>query len=374
MAIRWTKFPHTDIFTDIYSRLKEDSVERSADDSLQHILRRRLHLLVSGEHRRFVELESRRIVARLRCTRDAYREFTDKQRCSPATEAYWVVLRFAVLPTAIARLKESVVDYARLSRVQAADLSILFGISTQTCHLPNLRGIPGKWDLRDHTLATDTEIQGLAEMVNEDTLLWLEDHRYGHPFGGGPFAADDESSARQSWGLCALREGVTLMDWMRIREKLWRSRMPWTEGLATLFGCIQEELLSQCRALYPDGMVRELQRRRQSAEFDSVAVPEPMNEFVKDGGVWTVTFMGRTTRVPANTIGFAYISAILRSEGRPMGALELQAAAGGNPSRPKVVENALDSLQQDNEEDELAEGDVPSPLCHQDFTQEAILD
>lgn len=374
MAIRWTEFPHADIFTDIYSRLNENGVERSADDSLQHILRRRLHFLVNTEHRRFVELESRRIVAHLRCTRDAYRAFTDKQRCSPATEAYWVVLRFAVLPTAIARLKESVADYGKLTRIKAADLSILFGIHTQAFHFPNFDGTPGKWDCEDRTPATDAEIRKLSAMVNEDTLLWLEDRRYGHPIGGGPFAADDAFSIRRSWGLCASIDRMTLIEWMPIRERLWREHVPWTEGLATLFGCVQEELLSQCRAIYPDGIVQERQRDRQSPEFESVTVPEPMNEFVKDGGVWTLTFMARTTRVPANTIGFDYISAILRSEGRPMGALELQSAAGGNPSRPKAVENALDSLRQQNEKGESAEGDFSLSLSGQDFGREPVLD
>lgn len=57
-----------------------------------------------------------------------------------------------------------------------------------------------------------------------------------------------------------------------------------------------------------------------------------------------------------------------------MGALELQAAAGGNPSRPNVVENALDSLEQDNEEETLADGDAPMRSGRQVFGQDAILD
>ena len=373
MAIRWTDIPHKEIFADIYSRLSKNAVERSDDDSLQHILRRRLRFLVPEEHRQFIRLESRNLVEHLRCTRDAYRAFTDAHGCSPAIEAYRVVLRFAVLPTAIARLQESVADYLRLTRIPGADLSLLFGILTEACHFPRLDGKPGRFDIDDRTPATVTEIQSLAAMVSEDTLLWLNDRGYGHPFGGGPFAADDASAALHSWGF-AVRAGITLPQWLRIREKLWRARTPWTEGLTTLFECVQEELLSQCRATHPDGMVRELQRSRQSTNLPSITVPEPINEFVKDGGVWTITFKGKITRVPANSVGLDYILAILRREGQPMGALELQAAAGGNPSRPNVVENALDSLQQDNEEEALADGDAPLPPSRQDFGQEAILD
>jgi hypothetical protein len=88
MAIRWTDFPHKEIFADIYSRLNHNGVEHSADDSAQHILRRRLHFHFPEEHRKFIELESRHIVKRLRCTRDAYRAFTNSQGCGPAAEAY----------------------------------------------------------------------------------------------------------------------------------------------------------------------------------------------------------------------------------------------------------------------------------------------
>ena len=175
MAIRWTDFPHTEIFADIHSRLNQNAVEHSADDSLHHILRRRLHFLVPEEHRKFIELESRHIVERLRCTRDAYRAFTNSQGCSPAAEAYWVILRFAVLPTAIASLKKSVFDYVKHSRVPAADLSLLFGISTRPCHHPNLRGDHGQLNPDDRTPANDEEIERLAGKVIEHTLLLVED-------------------------------------------------------------------------------------------------------------------------------------------------------------------------------------------------------
>jgi hypothetical protein len=373
VAIHWKDFPHKEILSDIHSRLNQNSVERSADDSLQHILRRRLRFLVPAEHAQFIQLESRRIFERLRCTRDAYRAFTDAHGCSPASEAYWVILRFAVLPTAIATLKQSVADYVGLTRVAGADLSLVFGIPTEACHLPRLDRKPGRFDLDDRTPATYTEIQGLAALVNEDTLLWLEDHRVGHPYGDGPFAPDDTFSTTNSWVLCGMPGQVTLTDWMPDRQKLWRARAPWTEGLMTLFTCVRDELMSQCFALSPDGEVQERRRNRQPSEFESVTVPEPVNEFVKDRSGWTITFMGRTTKLSAKIIGLDYISVILRSDGRPISALELQSAAGGNVSNSQYVENAVESLREDDEND-LGEGDVHSALHHQDYTRDPILD
>ena len=373
VAIRWKDFPHKEILADIHSRLNQNAVERSADDSLQHILRRRLRFLVPAEHAQFIQLESRHIFERLRCTRDAYRAFTDAHGCSPASEAYWVILRFAVLPTAIATLKQSVADYVRLTRVAGVDLSLVFGIPTEACHFPRLDRKPGRFDLDDRTPATHTEIQGLVALVNEDTLLWLEDHRVGHPYGDGPFAADDAFSTTHSWVLCGKPGQVTFADWMPDRQKLWRACVPWTEGLMTLFTCVRDELMSQCFALSPDGEVQERQRNRQSSEFESVTVPEPLNEFVKDGVGWTITFMGRTTRLPAKIISLDYISVILRSDGRPISALELQSAAGRNVSNSQYIENALDSLREDDKNDQSESG-IHSAQRRQDFTQDPILD
>jgi hypothetical protein len=371
VAIRWVDIPHQEILADIYSRIRQNTVERSADDALKHILRRRLGLLHADEHRQFIQLESSDLVELLRCTRDAYRAFTDSHECNPATEAYKVVLRLAVLPMAIASLRDSVVSYASLTRVSAVDLSLLFGISTHACHLPDLHGTPGKWDFDDRSPATEDEIQGLAALVSEDTLLWLEDRGYGHPFGEGPFSANDEDSARHSWGFCALKKGVNFLEWMRIREKLWRARAPWTEGLSTLFGCVQDELLSQCRSLPPDGALRELQRRRQPARLPSVSVLELKNEFVKDGDIWTVTFRGETARFPAKTIGFDYIALILRSGSKPITALQVQQLTGGERFSSQYIDNARRSLEQESDKEDFLE---TSAGQQQDFSRDAILD
>lgn len=45
MAIRWDEFPHKEIRLKIYPRLGQNAVGRSEEDSVRHILRRRLSLL-----------------------------------------------------------------------------------------------------------------------------------------------------------------------------------------------------------------------------------------------------------------------------------------------------------------------------------------
>jgi integrase len=132
MAIRWDDIPHAEIAAAIHMRLGQNAVGRSAEDASRHILSRRLASLDANEHRRFIELESRDLVAHLRCTRDAYREFVEKRNCQPLLEAYWVVLRCAVFPTAIFALRKKVVEYLKLARVPGRDLSLLFGIPTHT--------------------------------------------------------------------------------------------------------------------------------------------------------------------------------------------------------------------------------------------------
>ena len=131
IPIRWEEFPHSELRLRIYARLSRNAIERSAGDSLRHILRRRLGSLDREDHNRFIESEARDIIEHLRSTRDVYQEFVEKHNCRPLLEAHWVVLRCAVFPTAIAALQSSVVEYLRLSCVLAQDLSLLFGVPTQ---------------------------------------------------------------------------------------------------------------------------------------------------------------------------------------------------------------------------------------------------
>lgn len=172
MAIRWDEFPHKQIRLNIYTRLGRNAVEHSAVDSLRHILQRRLAHLKAEDHQRFIELEARNLVEHLRCTRDVYREFLDKHGCRPILEAHWVVLRCAVFPTAIAFLREQVIEYSKFRRVPGRDISLLFGIATRTSHEDFGDGIALSCapDLDDDTTATEKELQSLAGLVRDDSL------------------------------------------------------------------------------------------------------------------------------------------------------------------------------------------------------------
>ena len=92
MPISWNDFSHAEIAAAII-RLSAERCRAFAADSSRHILCRRLKFIDAEEHRRFIELKSRNLVAHLRCTRDVYREFVETHNCSHVLEAYWVVLR-----------------------------------------------------------------------------------------------------------------------------------------------------------------------------------------------------------------------------------------------------------------------------------------
>lgn len=293
MAIRWDEFPHQRIRLEIYARLGRNDVARSSEDSLRHILLRRLPSLRTEDHQRYIELEARSLVEHLRSTRDAYREFVESQGCRPVLEAQWVVLCFAVLPTAISILRQRVIDYAKLTRVLGRDLSLLFGVVSRSCYRDSGEGIAllGMPDLEDKTPATDEELGSLGRCVDGDGLLIFEDIREegGAVFrlhGGGPFSVDDYRSILTSFELAGLRIGVNVPEWIEMRERLWHLRAPWTEGLCDLFTSVQEELMSQWRALPPDSLVHEFKLSQQASEFRSIVVPArertPAEEAVRE--------------------------------------------------------------------------------------------
>ena len=340
--------------------LRTPLAARERKDASRHILRRRLRLLAPEDHRRFIELEARDVVELLRCTRDVYREFAEENQCAPLSEAYWVILRFAILPTSIGVIQQKVVDYLKMTQVAGVDLSLLFGIETQACSRLRLDGSGGKCDLSDRTPASDTELQTLSEYVNEGTLFCLEEDGVWVPRGGGPFAVDDDSSILWSWGLLfALNAGATYTDWLPVRERLWRRCAPWTEGLTTLFRCTQDELRSQWQALSPDSQARELSWKQRPSEFEKVLVSTPGDRYEKEGETWAIAFAGETCRLAAPLIGLDYILILLQNPGRPMRALELQTVLAGNPiaSRPAsklVVDDVTVDARTDTDEDECS--------------------
>ena len=278
MAIRWDDFPHDEIRLKIYVRLRQNSLGRSAEDSLRNLLQRRLASLDSEDHRRFIELGAQSLVEHLRCTRDIYREFVEEQNCRPILEAHWVVLRCAVFPTAIEALQKQVINYAKLTRIPGRDLSVLFGIVTRTCRSEGGGpfGVLCPPDLQDDTPATDDELESFGNLINEDNLLWFRDIRddgaVGRPFGGGPFSTDDAVTIHNSFGVCAIRQ-MTLPEWLDLRNKWWHVCTPWTDGLCNLFLSVQEELMSQWRALPPDSLVHKLGLRERTSHFEKIIVP-----------------------------------------------------------------------------------------------------
>jgi len=280
MAIDWNDFPHTQIQGEIRCRLARSAVARSTEDSVRHIVGRRLPLLNGTDHSRFTELVAQSLVEHLRCTRDVYQEFVNHKQCSPILEAHWVVLRCAVFPTSVPLLRGKVFEYAKLTRVRATDISLLYGIATKTCHeyaSDNLALLKPP-DLNDDSPATDSDLKSLSDLVREDLLLQFNDIHNGggvwRPFGGGPFAIDDQFSLRNSWNLCAMRSGITLPEWFDIREGLWKDGKPWTQGLCDLYAAVQEELLSQWQALPGDSAWLQFSLKNPAGFKSIAALPE----------------------------------------------------------------------------------------------------
>ena len=261
MAIPWEEFPHGQIRLKIYKDLAQNGARRSSESSLRHILGRKLPARNARDHERYVELVAARLIEQLRCTRDVYQHFVNDRKCHPAFEAYWVVLRCAVLPTAIELLRQDVIEYMKLTQVPAQYLSLLFGIPTRVCYedVTSGFGVMRPPDLDDRSLASDTELESLGRLLDDGTVLHFEDIKNGGPifqlFGGGPFAIDDQGSIHRSWGLCGLQQQFTLLEWVPIRAKLWHLCSPWSDGLVAMFAAVQEELLSQRGSLLLDSSV-----------------------------------------------------------------------------------------------------------------------
>jgi len=283
VPIRWDDLPHEEIRWKIYTRLRHNAVERATRDSLRHILVRRLHELNAADHRRFVEIEACSLVEHLRCTRDVYREICAQHGCQPILEAHWVVLRVAVYPTAIALLRERLLEYARLTRIPGRDLSLLFGIETQTCYVDCGHGMAMMRapDPENRTPASQAELECLVLLIQEDTFLDFRDIRSGGgvwvPCGGGPFALDDGLSMRRSFSLCGLRYEMTFPEWNDLRKKWWRTCAPWSEGLSSLYASVLEELLTQWRALPLDSKADEIALAEATSGLTKVVVPAEPN-------------------------------------------------------------------------------------------------
>jgi hypothetical protein len=279
MSIRWDEFPHDLLRLRIYKRHAQNATAQSAQSSLVHILRRKLPARNSEDHRRFVELQAARLIEHLRCTRDIYQDFVNERRCDPVLEAHWVVLRCAVLPTAIELLRQDVIEYTNITQVPARDLSLLFGLPTHVCYKDTSNGFGVVYppNIDDTTVADDTELESLGKLVEADTLLHFKDIKDGGAvfrlFGGGPFAVDDDRSIHSSWSLCGLQKQFTLIQWVHERERLWRICSPWSEGLDSMFTAVQEELLAQHSALPVESSIHLLEIVEKAFGLHRIVVP-----------------------------------------------------------------------------------------------------
>jgi alkylation response protein AidB-like acyl-CoA dehydrogenase len=73
--IRWDEIPHNAIWARAQDAMSVGSCLRASEDSLKHVLKRRLLGLNPSVHLQYVELECARIVETLRMVRDEYRVY-----------------------------------------------------------------------------------------------------------------------------------------------------------------------------------------------------------------------------------------------------------------------------------------------------------
>src|SRR5438132_11239439 len=106
LPVRWTELPHQELYRRVLDAMALGSRERASEDSLKHVLKRRLPELDRDDHRRYIEIECHKIVETLRAVRDEYRRYLQQEGCKPISEMYWVVFRFGVMQYAVSVLRE----------------------------------------------------------------------------------------------------------------------------------------------------------------------------------------------------------------------------------------------------------------------------
>jgi hypothetical protein len=249
--IRWDEIPHNELWARALEAMSFGSCSRATEDSLKHVLKRRLHRLDPADHLRYVELECARIVETLRMVRDEYRSYLKDRGCAPLAEMYWVVLRYGVKDWAVMLLRTAAFEYIRHCKLQAELWDGLFKFAG-----------PFKIFLPDQGESTPTP----SIVKSDDALIrafnvLLPPEVFDQVLTGGPFGRDAQLHvARVFPGQAALHGQETFPDAVRRRQALWDDGYPWTEGLAQMFDATQEELFSQLEALGGDA-------RRAEARF-----------------------------------------------------------------------------------------------------------
>lgn len=249
--IRWDEIPHNELWARAQGAMSSGSRSRATEDSLKHVLKRRLHRLDPADHLRYVELECARIVETLRTVRDEYRSYLEDRGCAPLAEMYWVVLRYGIKDWAVMLLRTAAFEYIRHCKLKTELWDGLFKFAG-----------PFKIFLPDQ--GEDTPTPSLVK--SDDALIsainvLLRPEAFDQVLTGGPFGRDAQLHVARAFpGQAFLHGQETFPDAVRRRQALWDDGYPWTEGLAQMFDAAQEELFSQWEALGEDA-------RRAEARF-----------------------------------------------------------------------------------------------------------
>ena len=255
LPIRWTELPHQELYQRALNAMALGSRDRASEDSVKHVLKRRLPKLDPSDHFRYIEIECRRVVETLRTTRDQYRAYLEEQGCKPIAEMYWVVFRFAVIPYAVKLVRAAASDYVINTQVDRNDWHTLYGYSWKGI-------IP---------LGEKSSIDNLFETVQETMVSLIHEETFREVMTGGPFGRDGQMRVGRMRPAAEFQIGeMTLLDTIKMRQELWEKCYPWTEGLARLFDAGQEELFCQAGKLTEDGRGAESNFVSLS-EFEKIA-------------------------------------------------------------------------------------------------------
>lgn len=239
---RLVDLPHDMLWERVQFSMLPASRARSETDAIWHVLKRRLPQLDPQEHMKYIELECARIVEMLRAVRDEYRAYLTQKGYKPVTEMHWVVFRFGVTHWAIYNLRSTILDYFVRSQIERKHWRLLYDFSSPTVIKPD--GPPRHLD--DFEELIKTIKSHLGKKVFDQWAI------------GGPFGRDGQVFIARSRPWNSMLTGKrTLARTIVLRQRLWDKGFPWTEGIARLFDCAQEEIMYQHALLTEEARLAE---------------------------------------------------------------------------------------------------------------------
>jgi hypothetical protein len=242
------------------------SRERASQDSLKHVLKRRLPDLDRDDHRRYIEIECHRIVETLRSIRDVYRLYLEEKGCKPIAEMYWVVFRFGILQYAVRLLREIAFEYVFSTKVPFEEWEVLYG----RCFARTLPIVV-------HSSLPESPETPTPDSVKDVIRGLIRQETFKHILAGGPFGRNGQTYLAKRypsfdfWG-----PGVDFLQVVKHRQALWTKCKPWTAGLAQLFDTTQEELSFEYSLLADDA------KRVESAFIELSAFEKIAHEYLID--------------------------------------------------------------------------------------------